>query len=77
MAENGNQITALAKAVLDAETDWRFRGAEGRRSAYERFERLLHAIADLTERPYEEVYNDAIEEWVTSHFCSVPSSTPR
>jgi hypothetical protein len=67
------EITELAEAALEAESEWRYRGPDGRRSAYERFRELLNRIAELTGRPYEELFNEAIEEWVTLHFCSVPS----
>jgi len=64
------EVEALCKAALDEESHWRDAGPEGRKLAYERFQHLVHAIADLTGRTYEEVMNDAVEEWVTVHFCS-------
>ena len=70
-----NEIPGLCKAVLEAENDWRSRGAEARRVAFKRFQELLHTIADRTGRPYEEILNEAIEEWVTLHFCSVATGT--
>jgi hypothetical protein len=66
-----NEIKALVESALEAENDWRYRGPEGRRAAYDRFQGLVSAIADLTGRPYEELLNEAIEEWVVEHFCSL------
>lgn len=67
------EITSLCKAALEAEDDWRSLGPEGRRAAYERFQHLLQTIADLTGRSYEDVMNEAIEDWIRVHFCSVAS----
>jgi hypothetical protein len=65
------ELVELCKAALEKESDWREMGAEGRAAAFERFQQLLHTIADLTGRTYEDVLNDAVEEWVTVHFCSI------
>ena len=69
------ELVELCKVALEKETDWREMGAEGRAAAFERFQQLLHTIADLTGRTYEDVLNDAVEEWVTVHFCSVQSNS--
>lgn len=69
------EIAELCRAALDKETGWREGGAEGRKTAYEGFQQLVHAIADLTGRTYEDVLNDAVEEWVMVHFCAVPTET--
>jgi hypothetical protein len=61
--------------AIDEESSWREGGVAGRRKAFERFQHLVHAIADLTGRTYEDVMNDAIEEWVSVHFCEIPTST--
>jgi acyl-CoA reductase-like NAD-dependent aldehyde dehydrogenase len=63
------EVEALCRAALAEESNWRDGGPEERRSAFERFQKLVHAIADLTGRTYEDVMNDAIEEWITVHFC--------
>ena len=65
------ELVDLCKAALEQESDWRETGPEGRTAAFERFQQLLHTIADLTGRTYEDVLNDAVEEWVTVHFCSI------
>lgn len=65
------EIAEVCRVALEEESHWRETGSEGRKVAYERFQHLLHTIADLTGRTYEEVMNDAVEEWVTVHFCSV------
>ncbi len=65
------ELVELCKAALEQESDWREAGPEGRTAAFERFQQLLHTIADLTGRTYEDVLNDAVEEWVTVHFCSI------
>ncbi len=71
------EVEALCRAALDEEGHWREEGPEGRKAAYERFQHLVHAIADLTGRTYEDVLNDAVEEWVKVHFCETASeSTP-
>jgi hypothetical protein len=67
------EIEALCRAALDEESNWREGGEVERRAAYERFQHLVHAIADLSGKSYEEVMNDAIEEWVTVHFCDLPT----
>ncbi len=67
------EVESLCRAALDEETHWRDGGPEERAAAYERFERLVHAIADLTGRSYQDVMSDAVEEWVKVHFCSTPS----
>ena len=66
------EIETLCASVLEAESDWRFLGPEGRQAAYERFQQLLQNVAEMTGRPYEEVMNEAIEDWIRLHFCSVP-----
>jgi len=68
-------IEDLCRAALEEESNWREGGQESRRKAYERFQQLVHAIADLSGRTYEEVMNDAIEEWVTVHFCELPTQS--
>jgi hypothetical protein len=68
------ELVELCKVALEKESGWREMGAEGRKAAFERFQQLLHTIADLTGRTYEDVLNDAVEEWVMIHFCSVPSN---
>ena len=68
---SGGELVELCKAALEQESDWRETGPEGRAAAFERFQQLLHTIADLTGRTYEDVLNDAVEEWVTVHFCSI------
>ncbi|HZD81167.1 MAG TPA: hypothetical protein VE646_14165 [Actinomycetota bacterium] len=65
------ELAELCRAALDAESDWRYRGAEGRRAAYERFQQLVRTIAEATGRSYEEAFNEAIEQWVKEHFCAV------
>ncbi len=69
------EIAELCKKALEEESDWREAGPEGRKAAFERFQHLLHSIADLTGRTYEDVMNDAVEEWVTIHFCSIPTES--
>jgi hypothetical protein len=69
------EIAELCRAALEKESGWREGGTEERRAAFESFQRLLHAIAELTGRSYEDVMNDAVEEWVTVHFCEVPTGT--
>jgi hypothetical protein len=64
------EVQTLCKAALEEESSWREGGADARKNAYDRFQRLVHEIADLTGRTYEDVMNDAVEEWVTVHFCS-------
>jgi hypothetical protein len=64
------EVEALCKAALEEESSWREGGPDARKNAYDRFQHLVHAIADLTGRTYEDVMNDAVEEWVTVHFCS-------
>ncbi len=66
-----SELADLCQAALDAESDWRYRGPEGRRAAYERFQQLVHTIAEKTGRSYEEAFNEAIEQWVKLHFCSM------
>jgi hypothetical protein len=68
-------IARLCREALDAESGWRGMGAEGRKGAFDRFQRLLHDIAELTGRTYEDVLNDAVEEWLTLHFCAIPSDS--
>ncbi len=71
------EIVELCKTALEEESGWRTAGPEGRKAAYERFQELLRTIADRTGRPYEEVMNDAVEEWITLHFCETENeSTP-
>ena len=67
------ELVELCKVALEQESDWREMGPEGRAAAFERFQQLLHTIADLTGRTYEDVLNDAVEEWVMVHFCSIQS----
>lgn len=69
------ELAELCRVALAEESGWRDMGSEGRRAAYERFQSLLHRIADLTGRSYEDVMNDAVEEWLTVHFCEVPTDT--
>jgi hypothetical protein len=69
------EVEALCRAALDEESHWREGGADERKAAYERFQHLVHAIADLDARSYEEVMNDAIEEWINVHFCSTATAT--
>lgn len=69
------ELVEMCRVALEKESDWREMGAEGRTAAFERFQQLLHTIADLTGRTYEDVLNDAVEEWVTVHFCSVQSNS--
>ena len=69
------ELVELCKVALEQESDWREMGPEGRTAAFERFQQLLHTIADLTGRTYEDVLNDAVEEWVTVHFCSIQSDS--
>lgn len=68
-----SEVEALCRAALDEESHWRDDGPDGRKAAYERFQHLVHAIADLTGRTYEGVMNDAVEEWVKVHFCETAS----
>jgi hypothetical protein len=68
-------IEELCRVALEEESNWREGGSESRRNAYERFQDLVRKIAELTDRTYEEVMNDAIEEWVTVHFCALPTET--
>jgi hypothetical protein len=70
------EITELCRVALEQESGWRDAGAEGRRETYERFQQLLHTIANRTGRTYEEVMNDAVEEWVRVHFCSAADIEP-
>lgn len=72
-----SEISRLVEEALEAESEWRYEGPDARRSAYERFRGLLDQIAELTGRPYEELFNEAIEEWVTLHFCAVSDGTRR
>jgi len=74
--EASKEIAALCREVLEAENDWRSRSDEARKAAYQRFQELLRTIAERTRRPYEEILNEAIEEWITLHFCSV-ATTPQ
>ena len=71
----GTDIETLCREALAEESNWREGGPESRRNAYERFQQLVHTIADRTGRTYEDVMNDAIEEWVTVHFCELPTQT--
>jgi hypothetical protein len=68
------EVEGLCRSALDEESHWREGGPDERKAAYERFQRLVHKIADVTDRTYEDVMNDAIEEWVTVHFCSTAST---
>ena len=68
-------IAALCRQALEEESGWRSMGLDGRRAAYDRFQRLIREIASLTGRTYEEVMNDAVEEWLTVHFCAIPSQS--
>jgi hypothetical protein len=68
------EVESLCKAALDEESSWREGGPDARKNAYDRFQHLVHAIADLTGRTYEDVMNDAVEEWVTVHFCSTSAN---
>lgn len=68
------EIKALCVECQEAEDDWRELGPEGRVEAYHRFQGLLQQIADLTGRSYEEVFNEAIEQWITVHFCEMAES---
>lgn len=70
------RIAELCRVALEEQNNWREGGPEGRKAAYDRFQHLVHAIADLTGRTYEEVMNDAVEEWVLTHFCSVSGDEP-
>lgn len=70
------EIAELCRGALEEESGWRDTGTEGRKAAYERFQQLLHTIADLTGRTYEDVMNDAVEEWINVHFCSVADGEP-
>lgn len=69
------EIARLCREALDAESGWRGMGAEGRKGAFDRFQHLLHEIAELTGRTYEDVLNDAVEEWLTLHFCAIPTES--
>jgi hypothetical protein len=69
------EVEALCKAALDEESHWREEGPEGRQAAYERFQHLVRAIAELTGKTYEDVLNDAVEEWIKVHFCETASET--
>jgi acyl-CoA reductase-like NAD-dependent aldehyde dehydrogenase len=64
-------ISELCRSALEAEDGWRDGSPEQRIAAYHRFQDLVRSIAALTDRSYEEVMNDAIEEWVRVHFCEV------
>lgn len=66
-------VQDLCREVMEAESDWRYRDAEGRHAAYERFQRLVHTIAEATGTTYEEAFNDAIEQWVKANFCEASS----
>jgi hypothetical protein len=68
-------IAALCREALEQESGWRGMGAEGRKAAYDRFQHLLHEIAGRTGRTYEDVLNDAVEEWLTLHFCAIPTES--
>lgn len=67
------EIESLCRAALEEESNWRDGSEEERKQAYEKFQHLVHAIADLTGRTYEDVMNDAIEEWVKVNFCELPT----
>jgi len=69
------ELVELCKVALEKESGWREMGAEGRKAAFERFQQLVHTIADLTGRTYEDVMSDAVEEWVIVHFCEVPTNS--
>jgi hypothetical protein len=64
-------VEELCREVMESESDWRYRGPEGRHAAYERFQRLVRAIAEMTGTTYEEAFNDAIEQWVKENFCEI------
>jgi hypothetical protein len=68
-------IAELCREALEEESGWRGMGADGRKAAFDRFQHLLHKIAELTGRTYEDVLNDAVEEWLTIHFCAVPGES--
>jgi hypothetical protein len=70
------QIAELCRVALEEESGWRDAGVDGRKAAYARFQQLLHTIADLTGRSYEDVLNDAVEEWIRDHFCLVGDGAP-
>lgn len=67
------EVERLCRAALDEESNWREGGIDERKAAFARFEGLVHKIADVTDRTYEDVMNDAIEEWVKVHFCELPT----
>jgi hypothetical protein len=66
------EVERLCRDALDEEHRWREGTAEERKAAFERFQGLVHQIAEVTDRTYEDVMNDAIEEWVKVHFCELP-----
>jgi acyl-CoA reductase-like NAD-dependent aldehyde dehydrogenase len=66
------EVEQLCRAALEEESNWRDGDVEERKNAFERFQDLVHKIADVTGRTYEDVMNDAIEEWVKVHFCELP-----
>jgi len=70
------EIAELCRIALQEESDWREGGADGRRAAFDRFQTLVHSIADITGRTYEDVLNDAVEEWIRVHFCEVADGEP-
>jgi hypothetical protein len=70
------EVEELCRVALDEESGWREGGVEERRAAYFRFQQLLHTIADVTGRTYDEVLNDAVEEWIRVHFCQVADGLP-
>ena len=67
------EVEELCCAALEEESNWREGGPVERKAAFERFQGLVHKIADVTDRTYEDVMNDAIEEWVKVHFCELPT----
>ena len=70
------ELEELCRVALDEESGWRGGGVEERKAAFLRFQELLRTIADVTGRTYDEVLNDAVEEWIRLHFCQVADGLP-
>jgi hypothetical protein len=70
------EVEELCRVALDEESGWRSGGVEERKAAFLRFQALLQTIADVTGRTYDEVLNDAVEEWIRVHFCQVADGVP-
>ena len=63
------EVQLLCRMAQEKQTEWRTKGGEERLAAYDLYRMCLERIALDTSRTYEDVFCEAVEEWVTEHAC--------